>query len=33
MLLTNLGDRHAMTAQVDSAVTKAVMERLADDLH
>lgn len=33
MLLTNLGDRHAMTVQVNSAVTKAVMERLADDLH
>jgi hypothetical protein len=33
MLLANLSDRQAMTAQVDSAVTKAVMERLADDLH
>lgn len=33
MLLTNLGDRHAMTVQVNTAVTKAVMERLADDLH
>jgi hypothetical protein len=33
MLLSNLSDRHAMTVQVDAAVTKAVMERLADDLH
>jgi len=33
MLLGNLSDRHAMTVQVDAAVTKAVMERLADDLH
>ena len=32
-LLTNLGNRHDMTAQVNTAVTKAVMERLADDLH
>lgn len=32
-LLTNLNDRKAMTAQVDAAVMKAVMARLADDLH
>ena len=32
-LLANLGNRHAMTVQVDAAVTKAVMERLADDMH
>ncbi|MBS2537697.1 hypothetical protein KGQ20_33590 [Catenulispora sp. NF23] len=32
-LLANLGNRHNLTTQVDTAVTKAVMERLADDLH
>jgi hypothetical protein len=32
-LLANLSNRHALTAQVDTAVTKAVMARLADDLH
>jgi hypothetical protein len=32
-LLTNLNDRKAMTTQVDAAVMKAVMARLADDLH
>jgi len=32
-LLANLGDRQKMTAQIDAAVTKAVTERLADDLH
>lgn len=32
-LLANLGDRHAMTTQVDSAVMQAVLERLADILH
>lgn len=31
-LLANLGDRPKMTAQVDAAVMKAVMERLGDDL-
>jgi hypothetical protein len=32
-LLANLGDRHAMTTQVQKAVTKAVLESLAGDLH
>lgn len=32
-LLTNLGSRQELTKQVDAAVTKAVMERLAADLH
>ena len=32
-LLGNLSNRHDMTVQVNSAVTQAVMERLADDLH
>lgn len=32
-LLANLSDRQKLTSQVDTAVTKAVMERLADDLH
>lgn len=32
-LLTNLSDRQKMTAQVDAAVMKAVLARLADDLH
>lgn len=32
-LLANLSNRQAMTAQVDTAVTKAVMDRLKDDLH
>ena len=32
-LLANLGNRQELNAQVDAAVTKAVMERLADDLH
>jgi hypothetical protein len=32
-LLANLGNRQQLTSQVDAAVMKAVMERLADDLH
>ncbi|GAA1956496.1 hypothetical protein [Catenulispora subtropica] len=32
-LLANLGNRHDLTVQVNSAVTKAVLERFADDLH
>lgn len=32
-LLANLGNRHDLTAQVNTAVSKAVMERLADILH
>jgi hypothetical protein len=32
-LLANLGNRHAMTTQVDAAVTKAVLASLANDLH
>jgi len=32
-LLTNLSNRQELNKQVDAAVTKAVMERLADDLH
>lgn len=32
-LLANLSNRQAMTAQVDAAVMKAVLARLADDLH
>jgi len=33
MLLTNLGSREQLYKQVDAAVTKAVTERLAADLH
>jgi hypothetical protein len=32
-LLANLGNRHDMTKQVDTAVMQAVLERLTDDLH
>jgi hypothetical protein len=32
-LLANLGNRHDLSAQVDAAVMKAVLERLADDVH
>lgn len=32
-LLANLGNRHDLTTQVDTAVTKAVLARLTDDLH
>ncbi|OLE26055.1 MAG: hypothetical protein AUG49_09135 [Catenulispora sp. 13_1_20CM_3_70_7] len=32
-LLANLGNRHDLTTQVDTAVMKAVLERLTDDLH
>ena len=32
-LLANLNNRHDLTTQVDTAVTKAVMARLEDDLH
>ena len=32
-LLANLGDNQHLTAQVESAVTQAVLERLSDDLH
>jgi hypothetical protein len=32
-LLANLGNRHDLTTQVNAAVLKAVLARLADDLH
>jgi hypothetical protein len=32
-LLANLGNREELNTQVDAAVTKAVMERLKDDVH